>query len=156
MWCGWSPREPRRSAICLLLPRLASLKPLSLALSPRGRGDLNLSDTFSCGDKGVDRVGRQVVVVTVVEPHHRRELASAEALDLFEAEESIRRHLVRAPDSDRLLDVVDDLARAAQRAAEVRAHIEAVLAHWIEVKQRVKGRDALDVSRVELERRRDL
>src|SRR5438094_172093 len=168
MWSGWSPCEPRRSGICLLLPRGSWLLHRRLRrhlptcgedkLLRRLRRHLPTGVEYPApfGDQGVDRLGRQVVVVAVVEPHHRRELAGAEALDLFEAEEPVRRNLVRAPDSDRLLDVVDDLVRAAQRAAEVCADIEAVLAHGLEVKQGVEGRDTLDVSRVELERRRDL
>src|SRR5919201_1913845 len=146
MWCGSSPCEPRSSGI-RLLPR----RPPGLRLRARRRGP---GPAF--GDERVDLLRRQVVVVAVVQPHHRRVLARSEALDLLIAEKPVGGDLVRALDADRALHVRDDLVRAPQRAAEVRADVQAVLADRIEVEQRVEGRDALHVAGIQLQRRRHL
>src|SRR6266446_5154936 len=166
---GASPWDPRSSGIGFLLSRSCGFPPLILTLSARGRGDGRLTARtrtayprgrggrrFRRGDKYVDFGLGQVVVVAVVEPHHRRELAGAEALDLLVAEEPVGRYLVRFLHADRLLDVVDDLIGAAQRAAQVRAHVEVVLADRREMKERVERSHPLDVAGIELERRGDL
>ena len=112
--------------------------------------------TLPVRDEVVDFFRCQVVVVAAVQAHHRCELARAEALDLLVAEEPFRRNRVRARDGDRLFQVLDDLVRPAQGAAEVGADVEMVLAGRCQVKERVEGRDALDVTRVKLQGRRDL
>src|SRR5690242_15343201 len=101
MWWGWSPNDPRISAISLPLPWRPGFFHLP---APRGgrrrsrrvgaRGSL-IGARSSLRDELIDLLRRQVVVVAVVEPHHRRVLARAQALDLLEAEQPVRRYLDR-------------------------------------------------------------
>src|SRR5438552_7788840 len=53
-----------------------------------GRGRTTLSN------QSIDLLRSQVVVIAMVEPHHRRVLAGAEALNFFVAEQPVRRNLV--------------------------------------------------------------
>src|SRR5947209_2827672 len=92
-------------------------------------------------DEGVDLLGCEVVVIAPLVAHHRRELAGPQAFDLLEAEEAVLAHLVEMVHSDASLDVVADLVGTSQRAGEVRADVEMVLAEGLEVVQRVEGRD---------------
>src|SRR5260370_11120923 len=117
---------------------------------------MNGEDALSRGNQVVDFRRGQIVVVLMVQAHHGRVLAGAEALDLLVAEESVGGDLLRRAHSDRRLQMVRHLVRAAQHAAEVRAHVETVLADRLEVKERVEGRHALDVAWVELQGLSDL
>ena len=89
-------------------------------------------------------------MIRMVEPAHRRVFARAHAFDLFVAEEPVRRDLVRLLDADGASKVVDDLLGASKRAAEVGAHVKAVLADRLKVEQGVKGGDAFDIAGIEL------
>src|ERR1700694_545299 len=152
MCLGASPNDPRSSAIGLLLARgTRFLLPLPFRGEGRGEAQGRRFGRPLFSYEPVELLCRQVVVVLVVESHHRGVLACAEALDLLVAEEPIGRDLARLLHPDRLLHVVDDLVRPAQHAAEVRAHIEAMLADRLEMEQRVEGCDTLDVTGVELE-----
>src|SRR5207302_7760393 len=98
MWVGASPDEPRSSAIGLLLPRSALGLHLPARQGPRPRGGTEGVGTWSwrtpvC-NQPVNLLGRQVVEVLVVEPHHRGVLAGAQALDLLVAEETVRGNLL--------------------------------------------------------------
>src|SRR5437588_7123573 len=144
MWCGVSPEEPRSSAISLL-PAFH----LPTAWGGRRRS-LSSRRRTSLVDQCVDLLQGQVVVVPMVEPQHRRELARTEALDLLQAEQAVGRNLLCGAHVDLLLEVVDDLVGAAQHAAEVGADVEPVLADRLEMEERVESRAALDVSSTEL------
>src|SRR5487761_92202 len=107
-------------------------------------------------DQRVDLGAREVRLIAMVEPDHRRVLARAQALDLLVGEESVLRDLARLANADGDLQAVDDVLGAAQHAAEVRADVEPVLADGIEVEERVEGGHAFDVPGIELQRDRDL
>src|SRR5216683_6456432 len=156
MWLGASPAEPRSSGIGLLLPRGSGFFHRPLRRLRRHLPTSGEEEPLSFGNEMVDLRRRQVVVVLVVEPHHGRVLAGAKALDLLVAEDTVGGDLLRRAHSDRRLQVIHHLVRAAQHAAEVRAHVETVLADRLEVKERVEGRHALDVAWVELQRLSDL
>src|SRR5581483_499075 len=132
-WFSPSPDVPRSSAIGPPVP-----SPLAGRVG-RGHGldcrrlVLGLATAATLCDQRVDLLVGQVVEVLVGEAHHRRVLAGAEALALVEAEEAVARHLARIVYADVLAQVLDDAVRAAQHAAEVRAHVEAVLADRPEV-----------------------
>src|SRR5438309_5205187 len=121
-----------------------------------GRSYLPTSGEETCfaqlRDDIVDCFGGQVVVIFVVEAHHRRELACPQALDLLIAEEEVWRYLVGLLHTDRLLQAIHDLDGASKHAAEVCADVETMLADRLEVKERIEGRDAFDVTWVELQR----
>src|SRR5439155_11344065 len=163
MWFGASPDDPRSSAIGLLLfsfhlparggGRRRSRRVGACCWSNRGRTPrLPLPFRGEGWGEGQGRtplrhqrvhlLWREVVVVPMVEPHHRRVLARAQALDLLVAEKAVRRNLVRRADPDLLLHAVDDLVGPTQRAAEVGADVEPMLADRREMEQRVERRDA--------------
>src|SRR5438132_1454652 len=121
MWLGASPEDPRSSAIGLLLSRRTTLLP---PLPFRGEGWGGGRGRTSLRHQRVHLLWREVVVVPMVEPHHRRVLARAQALDLFVAEKSIRRNLIRRARPDLLFHVVDDLVGSAQRTAQIGADVE--------------------------------
>lgn len=68
------------------------------------------------GQQALGGLGRQVLVVVVVDLHHGRVDAGAEALDLDEGEEPVRGRVARL-DAQALLDRLDDGVGAA--AAEL-------------------------------------
>src|SRR6266571_7262905 len=150
---GFLPPLPLRGEVGFLPPLIrggeirrhgARLRAVLIALCAQGRGEGSAGSLLplppggegrgegrwrtSFRDELIDLLRRQVVVVPVVEPHHRRVLACTQALDLLEAEQPVRRHLVRPLDADLLLHVVDDLVRAADHAAQVGADVDTVLA----------------------------
>src|SRR5207248_4534546 len=108
------------SAISLLLPGRAWLTHWSL---PTLWGGQVGPRTPPLLDQRIDLLGGEVVVVPMVEPGHRRVLTGAEALHALVAEQPVLRDLARLAHADRLLQVIDDLVGAAQRAAEVGAHV---------------------------------
>src|SRR5207247_7502809 len=134
--------EPRSSAIGVLLARRPRLARFG---SSRSRPTLWGGQVGTWippfRDQRLDLLGGEVVVVPVVEPGHRRVLAGAEALDALVAEQPILRNLARLANADRLPQVIDELVRAAQRARQIRAHVEPVLADRLHVEQGIEGRD---------------
>src|SRR5207302_11046575 len=92
MWFGASPDDPRSSAIGLLLSRRTRLLP-PLPFRGEGRGEGRGRTTLS--NQSIDLLRSQVVVIAMVEPHHRRVLAGAEALNLLVAEKAVGRNLIR-------------------------------------------------------------
>src|SRR2546423_14135089 len=121
-----------------------------------GRSYLPTSGEETCfaqlRDDIVDCFGGQVVVIFVVEAHHRRELACPQALDLLIAEEEVWRYLVGLRHTDRLLQAIHDLVGASKHAAEVCADVETMLADRLQAKERIEGRGDLAVTWGELQR----
>src|SRR3989442_1034471 len=155
MWFGASPEDPRSSAILFLLSLYLPTCWGGRRRSRRvGAGGWNRPASHLFCNKRIDLFRGQVVMKAVVQPHHRRELARAEAFDLLVAEQPVRRNLLRRADPDLLPHAVDNLVGAAQHAAEVRANVKPVLADRLVMEEAVKSRDPLDVSGVEVERRR--
>src|SRR5216684_7746874 len=85
-WLGASPNDPLSSAT-LLRPRLSWR-----LWSWLQRGRRWVAPFL---DQRIDLLRGQVVVIFVVEPHHRRELTRSEALDLLVGEEPVLRDLAR-------------------------------------------------------------
>src|SRR5438105_3982361 len=109
MWFGASPEDPRSSAIGLLLSRRTRLLPplpfrgegwgegrgrTPPPLPFRGEGWGEGRGRTTLSNQSIDLLRRQVVVIAMVKPHHRRVLAGAEALNFFVAEQPVRRNLV--------------------------------------------------------------
>src|ERR1700674_90920 len=82
---------------------------------------------------------RQVLVVVVVDLHHRRVDAGTEALDLHPREFAVGSHLVFVADAA-AADLLERV-RAAQLARRGAAKLNEKLPHWLEMKHRVEGRD---------------
>src|SRR5260370_20359466 len=155
MWWGWSPYDPRSSGIGFLLTYGSCLL-WGWTLPSGASRHLPACGEDTCfaqlRDEVVDFRRRQVVVVPVLESHHRRELARAEALDLLVAEHAVGRDLARFRHPDRRLQVIDDLVRTPQHAAAVRADVEAGLADRLQAKERIAGRAPFTAARAQLER----
>src|SRR5579871_193470 len=103
----------------------------------------------------VDLLGRQVLVEDVIDHHHRRVVAGGEALLLaLQVELAVRRRLAGL-DAEPLLDVLDDLVRAAQHAGDVRAHRDVQAADGLRLEHRVEARDLVYLDRRHREVARD-
>src|SRR5690606_31683447 len=89
----------------------------------------------------VDLRGRQVLVINVVDHHHRRAAACREALFLdLDVELAVRRRLPGL-DAEPLLDVRENVVAAAQHAGDVRAHRDAVPADGLRLEHRIERSD---------------
>src|SRR4051812_33500704 len=86
-------------------------------------------------------LGPDAVAVAVVDDDDPRVAAAAEALDRAEGDRAVLCRLAGAH-AELLLERVDDALRADQRAGEVRAHLDEVLADRGQVVHVVEGRDA--------------
>ena len=86
--------------------------------------------------------------VDAVDAGHRRDVAGAEALEVADVDVGVLGHLV--------LDRVEQLVAAAQRARDVRADVDAVAADGPRVELVVEGGDRDDVPGREPHDRRDL
>src|SRR5947208_3606891 len=92
-----------------------------------------------------------MLAVAVVDGDDRGVAAAAEALDRAERDLSVRRGLARS-DAELRLEGLDHLLRAAERAREVRAHLDRVPPDRLEVEHVVEGRDRIAEGRRDLER----
>src|SRR3989304_6052030 len=92
----------------------------------------------------VDRLDRQVLVVLVVDLHHRRRAAGAQALHLRQGELPVRGRLP-GPDAELLRYVLDQMLRPEEGARDVPADLHVVLSHGLPVEHRVEGGDSLDL-----------
>ena len=88
--------------------------------------------------------GLTCVPVAVVDRDDRRPAAAAEALDRAERDLAVARRLA-GPAAELALERLDDLLRADERAREVRADLDEVLADGLEVEHVVERRDRLAV-----------
>src|SRR6266481_1243128 len=79
-----------------------------------------------------------------------------EALAAGGAEERVLRALARLAHADGLPQVIDELVRPAQRAREVGAYVEPVLADGLHVEEGIEGRHTFDVAGVEVQSRSHL
>src|SRR5690606_37623676 len=96
----------------------------------------------------------EVLVVVLVDLHHRRGAAAREALGGAQRDLAVRRRLARL-DAETLLAIREQVARTAERAGQGAADPDLVLADLLLVEERVEGDDALHVSRREIEPVRD-
>src|ERR1700694_5272309 len=139
-WSRAGPWLPRSSGTGL--PRFLACDPRPLdglaAVEEGGRRDSR--------QQLVDLERRQVVVEAVAVAHDRRVLAGAKALDRLTAEEAVAGDLAVLAHADPVLEVLEDLVRAGELAAQVVADVEVVLADRLEVEERVEGGDPLDAA----------
>src|SRR5262245_13146677 len=132
---AWVPRGPS--------PPIDGLRPLA-----GGRG---MPDTSSQALQDlVDLLSGEGAHVVVVDLHHRRDLAGAQAFDPEEGHPAVRRRLAGL-DSQPLLEVGDDVLGPEERAGEVVADREDVPADRPLVEERVEGDDLVDVGGREAE-----
>src|SRR3954469_3606159 len=97
------------------------------------------------------RLGPAMLAGAGGDGHARGVAAAAEALDRAERDLSVRRGLARS-DAELRLEGLDHLLRAAERAREVRAHLNRVPPDRLEMEHVVEGRDRIAEGRRDLER----
>src|SRR5262249_18683589 len=102
-------------------------------------------------DQRVDLVQRQVVVKALLVAHHGCVFAGTQALDLLHAEQAVRTDLLEVLHAGPPFDVITDLHRAPQRAREVGADVEVMPSGGLQVEERVEGRNAFHVARIQFE-----
>src|SRR6266540_1359599 len=90
-------------------------------------------------DDSVHVVGLDRMPVATVDRHHRRVPAGAQALDGAERDSTVFGCLARA-NSQLALERVEDALRAAERAREVRAHLDDVAPDGLQVQHVVEAR----------------
>src|SRR5437868_5770857 len=96
-------------------------------------------------------LGAHRLAVAVVDDDDRPPPAAAGALDRPQRDEAVLARLAR-PDAELLLEGLHHLLRAHERARDVRADLDDVPAHRLQVEHVVEGRDRLAVRGRELER----
>ena len=89
-------------------------------------------------------------MVVVVDHHHRRRVARAQALEVDVGAAAVRRDLVLA-DAELLVQHLHDLLGAAELAREVGADADAVPADRLLVVEVVEGDDAVDLGHRQVE-----
>ncbi len=82
----------------------------------------------------VDALGGEVLVVLLVDLHHRRRAAAREALGRAQRDLAVGRGLARA-DAELLLAVPEDVARTPERAGQGVAYPDLVLADRVLVEE---------------------
>lgn len=94
------------------------------------------------------RLRRQILIVIIIDLHHRRVHTRTQALDLQQTKHPIFSHVARM-DPQLLLNGLHDLvaAAAAQHARRGGAHLHEECAHGLAVVHGVKGRDLVDAHR---------
>src|SRR5580765_6211810 len=166
-----APPRPRRFEACSSAISSSDVIPAAFAADEyppiaryseslvRSRSSVPARRTLSAGtelphDRG-DVPGLHAVAVAVVDDHDRCVPAPAGALDRAERDLAVLGRLARVH-AELLLERLDDALRADERAREVRAHLDEVLADRSQVVHVVEGRDRVAVPGREVERVRDL
>ena len=108
-------------------------------LAPDLRAGLDLAAGLDVVEQLVEVLGAQVLVVQLVDLHHRRVAAGAQALDLQPAEHPVVAHLAHGADTP--LQHGFDIVRSGQHAGRRAAQLDEVAADRLEVEHRVEGRD---------------
>jgi hypothetical protein len=91
-------------------------------------------------------LGRQVLVIRLVDLHHRRRAAGGQALGGAQRDLAVLRGFAHVH-AEALLAVLDQIFGAAQGARQRVANPDLMLARLLLVEQRVEGDDALHVRR---------
>src|SRR5215204_5064476 len=99
--------------------------------------------------------GARRLAVAVVDDNDRRVAAASRALERPQRDPPAPARLAHR-DAELLLERLHDLLGSDERARDVRADLDEVLADGSEVVHVVEGRDGLDVRRRQVERVRDL
>src|SRR5262249_46897711 len=148
-----APPRPRRFAACssAISSSGVSLRafPTCAYRFPSGARSISLAGTDRLHDAG-DVVGGDVLPVAVVDGDDGGVAAAAEALDGAEGDLAVRGGLA-GTHAELALECLDDALRADERAGEVRADLDEVLAHRGEVVHVVEGRDRVAVRRRQAE-----
>src|SRR4051812_11052677 len=97
-------------------------------------------------EDAIDLLGRQVLVIALVDLHHRGGAASGQALGGAQRDASVFGGFTDV-DAETLLAVLDQIFGAAKRTRQRVANPHLVLAGLLLVEQRVEGDDALNVRR---------
>ncbi len=100
-------------------------------------------------------LGLHRLAVAVVDGDDRAPAAAAVALDRAQRDLAVRRRLARL-DAELALERLERRLRADERARDVRAHLDEVLADGLEVVHVVEARDGHAVRRRQAERLADL
>src|SRR5690606_2094800 len=99
----------------------------------------------------IDLLRREVLVVDVIDHHHRRADARGETLLLaLQIEAAVGRALAGL-DAELALDVRDDLVRAAQHARDIRADRDLVPSNRLRLEHRVERRDLVHLNRRQIQ-----
>ena len=101
-------------------------------------------------DELVDRLRRQVLVVALVDLHHRRGAAGGQALGGAQSDAPVFGGLAYV-NTEAFLAVLDQVFGAAESARQCATHPHLVLPRLLLIEQRVKSDDPFDVRAAEIE-----
>ena len=118
------------------------------------RADLDRPTRHEIVEQLVEILFGQVFVIIVVDLHHRRIAAGAEAFHLKPGKQAIRRDVALRADAG--LEHFLDRIRAAQNAGRRAAELDEIFADRGEIEHRVEGRDLKHADRCHAELRRDI
>src|SRR5262245_26273908 len=105
---------------------------------------------FQAVEDAIDLGNRQVLVIRLVDLHHRRGAARSQALRGAQRDAAVLGGLTRVT-AQSLLAVAEDLLRAAEGAGQRAANPDLVFADGLLVEQRVERDHPLDVRGADLE-----
>ena len=111
-------------------------------LAPVLRAGLDVTPGLQILQNARQALGREVLVIVLVDLRHGRVDASAEAFDLGPGEQPVRRHVARL--ADQLAAGVLDLVGASQPARRRAADLHVIAADRRQIEHRVEGRDLVD------------